>query len=90
MEKVKLSPATVALAAASMAAVTVLSGCGSQWDQEHNHNAPVGPYVEPSNSVIELPYNWNNIVRVCDKGEGIYEAFKGTAIAVVPNDPNCK
>lgn len=68
----------------------MLTACGSRYDQTHNHNTPVGPYEAPTNAVIELPYNWNNIVRVCDKGEGIYEAFGGTAVYVVPNDPNCK
>lgn len=77
---------TVMVAAAASISLTA---CGSEWDQAHNHNAPVGPYETPNNSVVELPYNWNNIARVCERGEGIYEAFKGTAIYVVPNDPNC-
>lgn len=78
----------MALAAFAATAALTLSGC-SEWDQAHNHNTPVGPYESPSNSVVELPYNWNNVVRVCENGEGLYEAFKGTAIFVMKDDPNC-
>lgn len=82
---------TTLLAALSAGAVLVTAaGCGSQWDQNHNHNTPVGPYVAPTNVVIELPYGFDNVARACVNGDGVYVPFGGKTATVVAADPACK
>jgi hypothetical protein len=71
------------------AVLTAAVGCGSAWDQQHNHNTPVGPYLAPDNVVIEFPNNFDNVARACANGDGVYMPFGGKTAFVVPNDPAC-
>lgn len=81
---------TLAVAAAGVATLALTAGCGSQWDQTHNRNTPVGPYVARPNVIIQFPYGWDNISRACVDGDGVYVGFHGSQATVVPNDPACK
>lgn len=80
------------LIAVGLAGVVLLTavGCGSQWDQSHNHNTQLGPYLEPSNAVIEFPYGFDNVARACVDGDGVYVPFGGKTATVVAGDPACK
>jgi hypothetical protein len=70
--------------------VLITAGCGSEWDEQHNNNTPVGPRIKPDNRVIEFPYNYDNIARACVDGDGVYVGFKDHGAFVVANDPACK
>jgi hypothetical protein len=48
-------PLMIAAGVASTAVLMLSTGCGSTYDQQHNHNTSVGPYSEPKNVVIEFP-----------------------------------
>lgn len=78
------------LTLAAVAAVSLLAaGCGAGYDQEHNHNTGIGGYEAPGNSVIEFPYGFDNIARVCENGDGLYVGFHGNSTFVVAHDEAC-
>lgn len=71
--------------------VVAVGGAGcSEWAQNHDHNVPIGGYVGPHNTVIEFPYNWDNVALECYAGDGVYVPFEGKAVFVVPNDRACQ
>ena len=46
--------------------------------------------MTPTNTIIEFPYNYDNVARACVDGDGVYMPFGGKTTTVVPNDPACK
>lgn len=76
--------------AAGGLALTFAAGCGSQYAMNHNHNTRVGPYIVRPNTVIEAPYGFANVVRICADGDGVYTVHNGTSVEVVASDPACK
>lgn len=79
-----------ALALLAGASILTSAGCGAEYDQEHNHNTPTGPYESPPNSIIEFPYKFDNIARVCTAGgDGVYVGFNGNSTFVLAHDPDC-
>lgn len=82
----------IASAVVALGVLGTTSACssGSQWAQDHDHNAPIGNYVGGASTIIQLPYHWDNVARACADGDGIYEPLntKGYFV-VIPNDPAC-
>jgi hypothetical protein len=79
----------IALVGAAVLVSLTAAACGAGYDQQHNHNTGIGGYVSPPNQIIEFPYGFDNIARVCSVGDGLYVGFGGNSTFVVAHDPAC-
>lgn len=80
-------------AAAAVAALGLLAGCGSKFSEPFK-DAPRSDTDNGSPAdLIRMPDGFSNAATKCDHGNRIYTAYHGdsayASIAVVPDDPTC-
>ncbi len=82
------------MAAAAIATVALLSGCGADKMTEQFKDAERGESNTEPADTITFPDGFSNVATKCDHGNRVYVLFKGDnaygAIAVVQNDESCK